>query len=124
MKEAETTNEVISNATMTIEDARDGALDPAVAAVVGRAVAAGATREPRRRRVDAKPAAADALARGADAGAAAAPFAFAALPDELAKQIGQRAHAGAQYKKGRLDPNARDFDEDLPSNFKEPSLDE
>lgn len=63
-----------------------------------------------------------------------------ALPDQLAKQIGQREHVSNQYA---FDPNARAWDEDmlpanfrkrpvrqpsyedeLPANFREPNLDE
>ena len=49
-----------------------------------------------------------------------------ALPDQLANQIGQREHVGAQAKMPAVafDPNARAWDESLPANFKSPNLDE
>ena len=47
-----------------------------------------------------------------------------ALPDELTNQIGQREHVSAQAQPTVFDPNARAWDEDLPANFRPPSLDE
>ena len=50
------------------------------------------------------------------------------LPDALAKQIGQREHVGAQAERKPMkafDPNARAWDQDdLPVNYRAPSLDE
>jgi len=51
-----------------------------------------------------------------------------ALPEQLAQQIGRREHVSAQAANAQpptsFDPNARAWDEDLPTNYKAPSLDE
>ena len=55
------------------------------------------------------------------------------LPDEVAKRISAREHVGTQVSTAgaaagaagaAFDPNARAWDQELPANFKSPSLDE
>ena len=47
------------------------------------------------------------------------------LPEQLAAQITQRDHVDLSQRPPLVfDPSARAWDEQLPANFKEPSLDE